>query len=207
MLPGLARPSPVGAAGSPYHGGSACGHLVEPIGRAQARWRDATVHEVTHDPVVRSPAICRGAGVMRTEARAPPDPPAAHRARAHDEFPARSLKRRHARSTLHRRCLSRPVGAPGGFWRIERICNRSQRRRGRPRGDRAAPGGVGLSQPGRQASACASSQSSFRSFGSCAITSRASPGEICSLSAANTASVIHRASRVEGSPASRTTRS
>ena len=176
MLPGLARPSPVGVPSSPRHGVSACGHLVEPIGRAYARWRDATVHEVTHDPVVRSPAICHGPGVMRTEARAPPDPPAAHRARAHDEFPARSLKRRHARSTLHRRCLSRPVGAPGGFWRIERICNRSQ-------GGAVGHGETALPQVGwgcpsrrRQASACASSQSFFRSFGSCAITSRASPG-------------------------------
>lgn len=56
-------------------------------------------------------------------------------------------------------------------------------------------------------SACASSQSSLRSFGSCAITSWASPGEICSFSAANTASVIHRASRVDGSSPSWTTRS
>lgn len=52
----------------------------------------------------------------------------------------------------------------------------------------------------------ASSQISFRSLGSWARTSSASPGDNCRLSAANTARVIQRASRVDGKRASCMTR-
>ncbi len=53
----------------------------------------------------------------------------------------------------------------------------------------------------------ASIQIRFKSFGSCASMSAASPSESCACSAAKTAMVIHRPASLESSPASRLTRS